>query len=210
VLLRGAPGEGRSLESWQPAPVISAIAASLLLAIVGLGGWIFALHRESHRLTAMLTAQDTVVAETRRELSEAARRAGQDATQIAGLRRDLDRFTQPQLNAPVKDVDPGDLVRGSTAHGLQTVAIPATANMFTLVLNISSRPSFPDYSLEILNQQSETVWTGRGLQKTPFDTFNVALPRKLMPMGTYRIKLYGLRGDRRELIEDYRVRIQYQ
>jgi hypothetical protein len=64
--------------------------------------------------------------------------------------------------------------------------------------------------LEILDHTGGAIWTGRGLQKSRADTFTVVLPRRLLPAGIYRIKMYGARGVRKELIEDYRVEIQYQ
>lgn len=203
-LPRAVPGKHHSIQWWQPAPILWPIAASLLIAAVGLGVWMIPLRQENRRLAAALEARDRAIAEARRQLD-------QYATQTAELRRDVDLFSQPQLNAPIIDLDPNDSARGSSTQPPRTVFIPATANVFTLVLNMgASQPSFSDYALEIVGPNGEAIWTGQGLQKSALDTFRVAIPRKLVPAGRYGIKLYGLRGDRRNLIEDYRMRIQYR
>jgi hypothetical protein len=43
-----------------------------------------------------------------------------------------------------------------------------------------------------------------------FNDFTVALPSQSFPAGQYRIRLYGVRGERRQVVEEYTVRIQYQ
>ena len=37
---------------------------------------------------------------------------------------------------------------------------------------------------------------GPGIQKSPYDNFTLALPRRLIPAGQYRIRLYGIRAGR--------------
>jgi hypothetical protein len=182
-------------------PLVSALAASLLIAAVALGGWVLSLQRESRRLAAQVDARDRSISDTQRELSEA-------ATQIAQLRRDVDAFSQPQLNVPIVDLDPR--VRGiGTAS--RPIRIPANTNVFTLVLTVEGQTSFPDYALEILDSSGTSIWSGRGLSKSAFDTFTLAIPTRLLKSGgQYRLMLYGLRDSRKQLIEDYRVEIQYQ
>jgi hypothetical protein len=185
------------------APILWAVAASLMIAAVGLSFWIIPLRRESQRLAATLAARDRAIAESRRQLSE-------EAGQIAQLRREVSIFSQPQLNAPILDLDPKGSVRGLSAQDPQTLRVPATANVFTLVLNTSGQRAFPDYSLVILDGTGKVIWAGGGLHKSPSNTFTVALPSRLAPAGLYRIKLYGLRSNRKELLEDYRIGIRYQ
>jgi hypothetical protein len=185
------------------APLVSAIAASLLIVSLALSAWVVSLHRESQRLSAQIDARDRAIRDALGRLSES-------ATQISQLRRNVDAFLQPQLNAPVIDLDPRDSVRGAFTQTSRMVLIPAKTNVFTLILNVAGQPSFPDYSLEVLGSTGDLIWSGKGLQKSHFDTFTVAVPRSLLTGSEYQFRLYGLRGDKRELIENYRVRIQYQ
>jgi hypothetical protein len=185
------------------ASLVPAIGASLLIVVLALGAWVLSLQRESRQLIAQIDARDQTMKDTQRQLSEA-------ASQIAQLGREVDAFSQPQLNAPVKDLDPQDSVRRDLTQPSRTILIPAETTVFTLVLNVAGQPSFPDYSLEILGPSGASIWNGRGLSKSAFDTFTVAVSHSLLVGGQYHFKLYGLRDSRRTLIEDYRVTIQYQ
>jgi hypothetical protein len=186
------------------APLVSASAASLLIVSLALSAWIVSLHRESQRLSAQIDARDRSIRDARGQLSES-------ATQITQLRRDVDAFSKPQLNAPVIDLDPKESVRGAFPQTSRTVLIPAKTNVFTLVLTVAGRPSYSDYSLQITGPAGTSIWSGRGLQKSAFDTFTVAVPHRLLNGGgQYQFGLYGLRGDKTELIENYRIRIQFE
>ncbi len=153
---------------------------------------------------------------------------------VESLSAMVDELSRPQLNVPITDLSPGDSSRGEpakdvpavevripllqgrsfTARGepakdVPAVEVPAGANFFTLILNLPNRPTYPNYEVDVLNQQGVRIWLGQGLQRSEADTFTIALARRFFPAGQYRIKLYGLRDGRRELIEDYAVRVQY-
>lgn len=197
-----------------------ALAASLLVVSLGLGAWIVSLWRENQRLAAgfneqlaeqerAVTAATKSLEEARQRLEEASSRSEQYETQIAELRQTVDELSQPQINTPVTDLYPRDYIRGQEG-AVKTVAVPSGANFFTLILNIAGQPSHPEYALEILDQGGQVIWQGRGLQKSPYNNFTVTLPRRSFSAGQYRIKLYGLRGTRRELVEEYALHIRYQ
>lgn len=140
---------------------------------------------------------------------ESPRRSAPYEKQIAKLRQTVNKISQPQINVPIVDLDPQGSTRGQSG-GATAIEVPSSTNLFTLVLNLSGHPAHTGYALEIVNQHDKTVWRGRGLQKSPYDTFTVALPRRLFPSGQYRIRLYGLRDSQRELVEDYAVQIRYK
>jgi hypothetical protein len=77
-------------------------------------------------------------------------------------------------------------------------------------LNVAGEQSHSSYALEILDQSGKIVWQGRGLRRSPYNTFTVALARRSLPAGQYHIKLYGLGGNRRAIVEDFAVRVQYK
>jgi len=207
---RPAPRRSWFPPTWPAVSILSAVAAALLIAAVVLGWRAASLYRTSQRLYATLSERDRNVDESRRQLAEASRRGQQYVAQLAELRLDLDRYSRPQLNAPIIDLDPGDSTRGVSAESSRTVSIPAGATMFTLILNIKNRASFPDYSLSILDSAGAPIWSGPGLERSRLDTFTVTVPCSLLPGGEYQLKLFGVRGKRTELLEDYRVRIRRQ
>jgi hypothetical protein len=192
-----------------------AVAAVLLVISLAGAAWIISLKRENARIAArfneQLAARDQAsgsLADARRELEETARRAAQQQTEIAELRRNIDELSRPQVNVPIADLEQqGDRGGGS---GLTTVTAPAGANIFTLILHVSNEPSFPDYALEVIDGRSQRISRAQGLRKTQFGTFTVALPRRLLPAGKYRLRLYGLRAGRSEVVAEYQARLNYR
>ncbi len=197
-----------------PARIRYAFGVLFGVVILTLGVSNLSLHRLTARLHERLAQRDRAIAtaeqEVQQQLKEVGRRVKQDETQIAELRQALSAFSQPQLNVPIVDLDPRDsFLRGPVKDSVGTIVIPSGANLFTLILNVAGRVSYPNYALEIRNLKNEIVWRGSGLRKSSYDTFTIVLPRALMPAGQYQIKLYGLRPNRQELVEAYILRIQY-
>jgi hypothetical protein len=211
-----------------PARLSTAMAAGLLIISLSLVAWMVSRNQESRRLAERLNEQlaerEQAVAaatesleETRRQLEETARRNQQYESQIAELRQNVDELSRnndelsrPHLNVAIADLDPRDSVRGSGASTPRTIEVSARASIFTLILNVEGQPSHPNYGLEILSQSGKLVWRGRGLKKSAYNTFTLALPRRLLPAGQYRFKLYGAGSGRTELVEEYAARIRYR
>ena len=87
---------------------------------------------------------------------------------------------------------------------------PAGANIFTLILHVTNEPSFPDYVLEVTDGRGQRISRAQGLRKSELNTFTVALPRRLLPAGQYRLVLYGLRAGRSAVVAEYQVRLNYR
>jgi hypothetical protein len=126
--------------------------------------------------------------------------------QIAQLEGEVTTLRAPRFNVPVVDLDPGT-ARGAGAETPQTVKVPAGATLVTLILNPSERPAPGSYGLEILAGDGRRVWSGSGLQPTPWDNFSLAVPRALLPDGRYRFRLTAARG---AALETYDVQIETQ
>jgi hypothetical protein len=191
-----------------------ALAAVLLVISLAGAAWIISLKRENARIAArfneQLAAGDQAsgsLADARRELEETARRAAQQQTEIAELRRSVDELSQPQVNVTITDLEQQSDRGGG---GLTTVTAPAGANIFTLILHVTNEPSFPDYALEVMDGRGQRISRAQGLRKSELNTFTVALPRRLLPAGQYRLVLYGLRGGRSEVVAEYQVRLNYR
>lgn len=215
-----------------PVRLTAAVAAVLLVVGLLLGAWITSLRREQQRLVGQfneqLTEKDQAIASateslaaTRRQLEEALSRSEGDETEIAALsqtyetqiselRQTVGRLSRPQLNAPIIELDPQQDPIRREANNVQILRVPSGTNFFTLILNTVGESSYPDYGLEIANQRGQLVWRGQGLEKSSFDTFRLGLSRQWLPAGQYQIRLYGLRGERKELLEEYALRVQYQ
>jgi len=195
-----------------------ALAAALLIVSLALGGWVISLRRENN-LLKMTSDPAPVTEETsseraRREesdrraqqVAEATRRAEQDQAQIAELRRTIDELSRPQPNAPITDLEPRDSTRAGS--GVATaIDVEPGADFFTLILHVDGEPSHASFTLEVGDGRGRRLWLVPGLRKSQLNTFTVALPRRQLPAGQYRLKLYGLRAGRRERVAEYQMRV---
>ncbi len=205
-----------------------ALAAMFLIVALLLGAQLISQRRENNRLVAQVNEKELASAEAARraEQADAARRAAQEelASRAAeqppaqrtpetgipnGSSQPRDRVDQPLVNVPIFELEP----RGSTrASGTDVATLEAAADtrLITLILHVNGELSHDIYSLEVLDQAGRPVWASRGLRKNRYNNFTVALPRRTFPAGDYRLKLYSLRDDRREIVEEYSIRLQYR
>ena len=168
------------------------------------------------------------LAESQRSLEEATRRAEQEATarraaeeQLARREaakpadRDGNRDTvaaqriSPDINVPIIDLNPRDIARGDQNQQPAKIQLNPDTDLFTLVLNLSAEDSSSSYSLEVVDRNSKIVWTGQNLRKSAYNNFTVALHRRSFPPGDYRMKIFGLRDGRRQLVEEYSIRLSH-
>ena len=203
----------------RPLYVPYAIAASLLVVSLLLGALLISKSRENERLVAEANNRaSTHTAETiesRRLLEQesAARRTAEEAL----AKRDAapkstilpKRSVAPEANVPIIDLSPQDAGRGGQNPKAATVQLSPDTDLFTLILNLSGEDSSRNYSLEVTDRNNRTIWTARDLRKSPYNNFTVAMRRRTFPAGDYRLKIYGLRDGRRQLIEEYAIRLTY-
>lgn len=198
-----------------------AMAAALFVVTLALGFWSLSLYRENRSLAAVfnqqlqerdqtLNAAIESLAQSRQQAEESARQSKQFQTQLAERTREVERLSQPRINIPIVDLNPGDSTRGNSPGSLTTVDLPAGVNFFTLILNIAIQQDYPDYELNVVDSNGKLVWRRGGLQKNEWNNFTVGFSRRLIPAGKYRMKIYGLRNSRRELLEDYAVSVKYR
>jgi hypothetical protein len=212
-----------------PARATFAFAALLLISLA-LGLWLVLLRpgndREVARLNREMAERDRALAsvkesldETRRRLDETIRRYEQEKSagdskryedEIARLRQTVTELSRPQLDAPIVDLDPSDKTRGNTASDAARIEAPPTANIITLILNVSGQQPHSTYAVEILDSNGKQVWRGQRLRKGPDYSVNLTIARRMIPAGRYLIKLYGLRDGKQALVADYPVLINYR
>jgi hypothetical protein len=141
----------------------------------------------------------------------AARPSNQPRGKVAsGQRRDEARFSAPDVNVPIFDLDPQDGGRGEQSSQITTIELSPDTDLFTLILNLGGKQASGSFSLEVIDKNNRTVWTGRGLRKSAYNNFTVAMRRRSFPEGEYRLKLFGSSDGRRQLIEQYTIRLAYR
>jgi hypothetical protein len=105
------------------------------------------------------------------------------------LLREVEQLSVPIFNAPSGEVSLGSEVRGGTI-----LSVPKTAShvILTLALDLSIEPQ--DGRLEIVNRFGQPVWKSPIVPLTPGAEFGLVLPRKLLPYGDYRVRVYPASG----------------
>jgi hypothetical protein len=138
--------------------------------------------------------------------------AGNDSSrlkeEVASLRQNTRELNQPQLEAPIVDLDPAP-VRGGSSGAATTIDIPPTAKSFTLILNFRGE-AYPANEVEILDGRGKDVWRGQVRGKGGSGSINLTLSRGLIANGHYTIKLYGRKDGRREPIAEYPLQVRYR
>jgi hypothetical protein len=222
----------------RPFYVPYAIAAALLILTVILGAQLISQRRENQRLVAQVNEARSeqertngealqFVAESKRRLEEATKRAQQEQSKSQRAQEELTKLSAQQklparvggkraenqsssvyLNVPIFELDPRGAGRGQD-DAVTTVTVPRGTDLFTLLLNITGEDSLSAYSLEVLDRSGSRIWVGRGLRKSPYNNFTVALSRRALPAGEYQLKLYGMRNGRKEMVQQYAIRLTY-
>ncbi|HEX6046409.1 MAG TPA: zf-HC2 domain-containing protein [Pyrinomonadaceae bacterium] len=203
-----------------------AVAAAALILSLILGWLLISKSRDNQRLVAEVNNRQATATEaldeSRRQLAETAQRAEQESAARRAAEQELarrdasnqsstsERRSAPDVNVPIIDLNPHDAGRGEQKQTAAAIQLPADTDLFTLILNLGSEDSSRDYSLEVTDQNSRTIWSNRNLRKSAYNNFTVALRRSSFPAGEYRLRIYGVRNGRRQLIEQYAIRLTYR
>ena len=149
------------------APPMLALAAVLLLAVVGLSLWVVRLRGE-----------------------------------VRGL-------SSPQAGVLVADLVPQKEAVERAEGGEEVVRVPAWADRILLILNLADPTTHPTYRIEITSRDGREVWSRAGVRRSADGTFALEVPRRFLPAGRYRIRLFGIEGGSELLVAEYLVRIEH-
>jgi hypothetical protein len=156
------------LPRWAPSPLPLALAATLLIAVVGLSLW------------------------------------------VARLRNEVSRLSAPRADVYIADLVPqGETVERAEGRE-EAVRVPAWADHVLLILNLADPSSYPEYRVEIEKADGAEVWSRDGVRRSADGTFALEVPRRLLPAGSYRIRLSGSRGGAEEPVAEYGARIEHE
>ena len=92
----------------------------------------------------------------------------------------------PQLAVPIVDVDP-EPIRG-TVTVVASVDVPAGTNELALVLHLPATVQAPA-ALAVIDAKGAVVWRGTATSGVDEGTLTVALPRNLIPTGSYVVRV---------------------
>jgi len=91
----------------------------------------------------------------------------------------------------------------------QPFAITPTGDSVLFVVSIIGPTDYETYRLELIRDDShKLVWSSEPLRDTSSHSFNVEVPSRALPAGTYQVIAYGLRGNAREKVATYTVDVR--
>ena len=91
----------------------------------------------------------------------------------------------------------------------QPLAITPTGDSVLFVVSLIGPTDYETYRLELVSGQShKPVWSSDPLRDTSSHSFNVEIPSRTLPAGTYQMIAYGLRGNAREEVATYTVDVR--
>lgn len=122
------------------------------------------------------------------------------------LSRENRVLARPRVNVAVRDLAPLSDPEIRREEG-ETTGIPRDAEAVLLVLNLADLRPFPTYRAEILeaSPDGKLLWASDAMQRSVRGNFDLQIPRPFPGSGRYRIRLFGVEGDRREPLAEYKV-----
>ncbi len=124
---------------------------------------------------------------------------------VVRLRHEL---AAPQPNVPVLYLDQTTRSEGAGGRPAGRLELEPGADTFLLMLTPTDPREFAAYEVEILAAGGEPVWSGGGLELSEYGALRLGMSRRFLEAGEYRIRLYGVAGGVRELVDDYPVEIR--
>jgi hypothetical protein len=204
------PAATRAIAARTPSQWLEYAMAAALVLTFGGGIWLGAAWRRTQPPPAAAHAAiDGQLADARHQLEDLERRAGDQQREIVELRRAGEASNAPEPNVPIVELDSADAFRGDRARA-RTFELASNAKLVTFVLNAAPGASSSSFDLDMVDSQGRVMWTSSGLHAGPNGSFTLAVPRALLPAGEARLRLYGSGGNRRALVEDFRVRFAYR
>lgn len=91
----------------------------------------------------------------------------------------------------------------------QPYAITPSGDSVLFVVSIVGSTDYETYRLELVRGPShKLVWSSAPLRATASNSFNLEIPSRALPSGTYQVIAYGLRGNAREEVATYTVDVR--
>lgn len=127
------------------------------------------------------------------------------------LKKELAQLSQPQLDLPQIDVDPSGETRGSTGKQSSSVlSVPSSASFFTVNLPGAGRQSQENYLIELIDQKTNRIVWSKQRRGDGESTFTLTLAKRNVPRGQYRVNIFGLNKNQKELLYHYDLQVNYK
>ena len=128
------------------------------------------------------------------------------------LQKEIDEIGKPQLDAPVIDLDASKLPPPAdpTKEVVTTIDVPLTAAMFTVILHKPADKVYPNYLIELLDaKKPKPLWSGAKKAAPEPMKIGLSLVRRNYPSGKYRLRLSGVDGKKKDVIDTFNLDVKY-
>ncbi len=206
---------------WRSMSSLLQLAASVLLVVsIGLAGGFFQngirldeVERDRARLERERAELEATARRQRRDLENQQRLIedlGEQKTRIEARLEELrngqgtTRLSAPRA-VPFVWLSSERPVRGSD----DPLVLPAGAEALVLILEVAEPEPFPTYRLELLERDTrELLWSVDELVKRGSE-LSLEVPRAMLADGVYQLRVYGLSGAEKVLVEEYQVTLKW-
>jgi hypothetical protein len=132
--------------------------------------------------------------------------------QNSTLQKEMDELALPHLDAPVVELDASKLpaVTDPAKEAVIPVEVPPTAALFTVIWRKPADKTYPNYLVEWLDpKRTKPLWSG--VKKAAPELTKIALTvvRRNYPSGKYRLRLSGVDGKKKDVIETFNLEVKY-
>ncbi len=91
----------------------------------------------------------------------------------------------------------------------QPLSITPTGDSVLLAVSIIGSTDYETYRLELVRgEPHQRVWSSEPVRATSDHYFNVEIPSRALPAGTYQVIAYGLRGNAQEEVATYTIELR--
>ena len=132
--------------------------------------------------------------------------------QNSTLQKEMEELAQPHLDAPIVELDASKLPAATdpTKEAVTTIEIPPTAALFTVLLHKPADKVYPNYLVELLDpKRTKPLWSGAKKAAPEPMKIAVTLVRRNYPSGKYRLRLSGVDGKKKDVLETFNLDVKF-
>ncbi len=121
---------------------------------------------------------------------------------IVKQQRLVSRLSRPSFDLPISQIRLNNVERST-----EPISVPPDAQHLLLFLVLDEEQPCDSYNLELLASGRRVVWT-QPMATWPIDDVSLVLPRSVLEQGPLTLRLHGICGDERRLLDERQLRIK--
>lgn len=218
-VLTSEPRASRKAFSFLLGPALAfSLATSLLLAIALAWLWFSQVPDLREEIARQRQEQEFLEEATQANREDAGKRIEEMRRQLESERAERVRLEEerresagrgttpgasPQANTPIVTLES---TRDSTAAE-NHIAVPPDAYNVVLWIAVEPGNRFQSYTVQVETKDRRLIETITGAKPNQYGALSVGVPANRFQPGQYVVKLYGARGQQRELLAEYDLRV---